>query len=326
MVRSTVCDVPRHVPWRDSQRRSTTGNRSVKAAAWFLAVALLIAATTWASSALDRHVAADDGRAEFIYLPPTRFLQAVSLGYEQALANLLWFRAINYFGRHYHSDRIYPWLATMCDAVTDLDPRAEHVYRFGGVILPWEADRIDEGIALLEKGVRNMPESWQLHYMLGFSYYFFRDDLDAASRSLRTATFLPGAPEFISHVAAIVDAAHRGAGRAVDFLTELEQHNVDDATRDVIRQRIRELALSHDIDALEAAAKAFTATAHRPPTTLDELVSAGILTGIPEEPFGGRYILDSTSLRVTSTSGRTPWRLGSSQLREAFLKARRAGN
>src|ERR1035437_4303199 len=116
-----------------------------------------------ADALLGGELPARSASVELIYLPPTRFLRAVSLGYEHALADLLWFRTINYFGQHVQMDRMYPWLAHMCDVVTELDPRAEHVYHFGGVMLPWEADRVDDGIALLEKGIRNMPESWRLH-------------------------------------------------------------------------------------------------------------------------------------------------------------------
>jgi hypothetical protein len=284
----------------------------------------LVGATLFSSAALDRLLGAGSEPAEFIYLPPTRFLQAVALGYQQVLANVLWFRTINYFGRHYQSDRVYPWLASMCNAVTDLDPRAEYVYSFGGVILPWEADRIDDGIALLEKGTRNLPSSWRLHYMLGFSYYYFKDDLGAASRTLRTATFLPGAPGFVSRLAASVDAAYQGPSSAVDFLAEFERYDANGELRNVIRERIRELSLSGDIDTLEAAVRAFQVQAGRPPSELSELVSAGILTAIPQEPFGGRYVLDHSSGHVMSTSGHKPWRLGSSQLRDALLKTRRS--
>ena len=295
-------------------------------ASWMLALVVLMEVAFWSSAALDHHLGPDSEPPELVYLPPTRFLQAVSLGYERALADVLWFRAISYFGRHYRGDRIYRWLASMCDVVTDLDPRAEHVYRFGGVILPWEADRIDDGIALLEKGVRNMPDSWQLHYMLGFSYYFFRDDLDAASRTLRQATFLPGAPEFVSRLAAVIEAAHRGPASAVDFLTELERNDAHGNMREVIQQRIRELSLSEDIDSLEAAVQTFEARTGRPPTDLGELVSANVLAHIPEEPFGGRYVFEHASGHVVSTSGHKPTRLGSSQLREAFLNRKRSGN
>jgi hypothetical protein len=288
---------------------------------------LLLGETAMSSSArLNEQLTADQGREQLVYLPPSHFLKTVSLGYEQALADVLWFRTISYFGRHYQSDRIYPWLASMCQVVTDLDPRAEHVYRFGGVILPWEADRVDDGIGLLEKGVHNMPDSWQLQYMLGFSYYFFRNDLAAASRTLRTASFVPGAPAFVGHLAASIDAAQYGASSAVNFLSELERRDVNGEMREVIRQRIQELSQSGDIDLLEAAVQTFHERAGRLPAGLDELVSDGIVAKIPAEPFGGRYVLDGTSGHVLSTSGHKPWRLGSSQLREAFLKAKRSGH
>jgi hypothetical protein len=291
-----------------------------------VSVVVLMAAASWSSAVLDHHRRAESDPAELVYLPPARFLRVVSLGYEQALADVLWFRAISYFGRHYRGNRIYPWLASMCDVVTDLDPRADHVYHFCGVILPWEADRIDDGIALLEKGARNMPGSWQLHYMLGFSYYFFRDDLDSASRTLRQATFLPGAPEFIGRLATVVEAAHRGPASAVDFLSELERHNVSGDMREVIHQRIRELTLSDDITSLDAVVQVFERRAGRSPSDLGELLSAGVLTQVPQEPFGGRYEFDHASGHVVSTSGHKPTRLGSSQLREAFLRAKRSGN
>ena len=133
----------------------------------------------WTDGVLRSQFPAVD-REELVYLPPARFLKLVSLGYQHALADVLWFRTTGYFGRHYRSDRIYPWLAYMCNVVTDLDPAAQHVYRFAGLILPWEADGVDDGIALLEKGSRNLPDAWELSYMLGFSYYFFKDDLATA--------------------------------------------------------------------------------------------------------------------------------------------------
>jgi hypothetical protein len=316
-----TCDLPLHLPWRRAQR-----SRPLQTIALLFIGVTLGAATLWLSSALDRDLRARSDVAELVYLPPTRFLRAVSLGYEQVLANVLWFRTISYFGRHYQSDRVYPWLASMCNVVTDLDPRAEHVYRFGGVILPWEADRIDDGIALLEKGVHNIPDSWQLQYMLGFSYYFFSDDLSAASRALRTASLLPGAPDFVSRLAASVDAAYHGPRSAVDFLTEVERHDTNGDMREIIHARIWELTLSSDIDSLQAGVRAFRERIGRAPANLHELVTAGVVTAIPAEPFGGQYVLDPTSGHVVSTSGHQPWRLGSSRLRQTFLKARaRAG-
>jgi hypothetical protein len=283
---------------------------------------LLGGVVSWSSNLLERASESDAAQQELVYLPPSRFLRAVSLGYEHALADVIWFRAISHFGLHYRTDRVYPWLASLCDVVTDLDPRAEHAYRFGGVILPWEADRVDDGIALLEKGTRNIPDSWQLSYILGFSYYFFRDDLAEASRALRSATLLPNAPDFVGNFAATIEAAHTGPTTAIDFLKEIERRGATDETRSVIRQRVRELLLSRDLQTLEAAVRQYRAQHGKVPRSLEAIAAAGLIQAIPDEPFGGRYVLDATTGGVLATSGNKPRQLGSSQLRELLLRRR----
>ncbi len=274
---------------------------------------------------LGREVSAQPTAPELIYLPPVRFLRAVSLGYEHALADVLWFRTINYFGSHLWTDRDYPWLASMCETVTDLDPHAEYVYEFGGVTLPWMADRADDGIALLEKGARNIPQSWRLRYMIGFSYYFFKDDLAAASRAFESAARMPDTPQFVSGMAATIFAAQQGTDNAIAFLAELERGNPNEEMRGAIRERVLELALTRDIDGLEAAVKSFESRFARRPADLDELVAVGIVQNIPNEPFGGRYLLNPDTGNVSSSTGHAPKRLQRSKIHEQFVRGKNAG-
>src|SRR5437879_4358280 len=99
MIPVTACDPPRHLPWRAS---APTGFRHalwVAAMIAILAVCVIVVGRTEAR--LGRELAIRRDAAELIYLPPTRVLRAVSLGYEHALADVLWFRTINYFGEHY---------------------------------------------------------------------------------------------------------------------------------------------------------------------------------------------------------------------------------
>lgn len=298
--------------------------RWVRGLAWILAVGALGSGLIVARDQLARERAQLGEPPELVYAPPAAFLEVVSLGYRHALANVLWFRTIDYFGRHYRKDRLYPWLAEMCDRVTDLDPAAEHVYRFGGVILPWEANDIDAGIALLEKGVRNLPQSWSLRYMLGFSYYFFRDDLEAASRELRTALTLPGAPGFLAGLLAVVDSAHRGPEAALQFLEAALQSAAVPEVRETIQQQIRELEFARAWGTLESALSQYRRAFGHPPPDLDALVHAGVLDRIPADPFGGQFTVDPDSGQLRSSSGRTPKKLGSSKMREAILKGKRA--
>lgn len=303
------------------------GEKANTALGWFavlLTLGLLTLGVARVDALLQRQATGVSGHPELIYLPPTRFLRVVSLGYNHVVADVLWFRTVNYFGRHYRANRFYPWLARMCNAVTDLDPGAQYVYRFGGLILPWEADLVDEGMALLRKGVRNLPESWELKYILGFNYYFFKDDLGSATDLLRAAARLPGAPPGVEKLAVLMYASHAGPNRALDFLAELDSGGLSAEMRAVVRQRILELKLSAAIDQLEAAVREFAAQFGHPPADLDDIVRAGLLPAIPQEPFGGRYVLDSHSGTVHTDSGHTPWRLGRSKMHNAVVERERS--
>jgi len=313
-----ACGPPRRLQWRSDRLRGW--NRALRGVLLAGALALCGVIVNRSDAALHRAQVAALDSPEFIYLPSSAFLRDVSLGYEHLLADVLWFRTISYFGQHYRGDHVYKWLAYMCNLVTDLDPRAQHVYLFGGVILPWEADRVDDGIALLEKGTRNLPDSWRLHYILGFNYYFFKNDLAAASRALGAAVRLPDTPEFVSQMFVTLFAAHAGPETALTFLQGMERDGLSEEMRGTIHQRVLEMQLTGDIDALEGAAKDFESRWQRPPVDLAELVSQGVLAAIPPEPFGGRYLLGEDG-RVVSSSGHEPRRLRHSNFRDEVLSA-----
>lgn len=171
-------------PSVDASRPSRWRTAGMAAAVAFL-IAGLGAAVTYSSRQLATTEEVTAAEQEPVYLPDVRFLNLASLGYRNALADVLWFRTINYFGKHFRSDRLYPWLAQMCDLVTDLDPRSKHVYLFAGFLLPWEAQLPDAGVRMLEKGAAQFPDTWEMHYYLGFTLYFFKDDVAGALPHLR---------------------------------------------------------------------------------------------------------------------------------------------
>jgi hypothetical protein len=283
-----------------------------------LATVGLVALVDYSSSALDAPAFTPPLEDRLVYVPDPRMLRIVSLGHSAAVADLLWFRTISYFGKHYRTDRLYPWLDRMCDAVTDLDPKAEHVYRFGGVILPWEANRPDDGIALLEKGLRHFPDSWYLHWLTGFSYYFFRDNLSQAAFHLGRAAALPGSHPDVARLAAVVYAHGYDLDAAESFLRQLGASTQSEDLRSVLSLRLAELKLGRDLEALSDGVAAYTARTGNPPRSLEALVSSGILPQLPAEPFGGRYVWDADRQAVITTSGHAPLKLYVSKAREEY--------
>ncbi|MBI3785330.1 MAG: hypothetical protein HY270_18210 [Deltaproteobacteria bacterium] len=321
-MRPTTCDPPRHMrPPVDS----TSLHRLPIVLLFGTALMLGGQLVSWSDAILGERLAEVPTDEQLIYAPPANFLKFISLGYEHALADVLWFRTLNYFGKHYRSERSYPWLAHMCDRVTDLDPEAIYVYRFAGFLLPWEANEVDAGLELLRKGARNLPDSWELRYILGFSYYFFRDDLEASSRALREAMMVPGVPKFVGELLARVDVAHRGPEGALAFLESMAREGGSPEIREAMREQLRNLELIRDLGALETAVRRFAEERGHPPASLDQLVTSGLVSQLPAEPYGGKYVLDSASGQVVTTSGRKPARLGSSQMRESILRSESPG-
>jgi tetratricopeptide (TPR) repeat protein len=298
--------------------RLTTAIRGV---AMLVALAALASVVARTGIRLDRARAAVSAEDEPIYLPQAAYLRPMSLGWQNVLADLLWFRTISYFGEHYRSDRTYPWLAQMCELVTDLDPRAEHVYRFAGIILPWEGNQGDAGIRLLEKGVQQFPESWLLHYHLGFHYYFFKSDFDRALHHLRAALALPGGEHpTIARLAAVLAAHQYGPETTLQFLAELQDDVDSQEMRAVVAEQIREAQLAADLERIDAAAAVYRERLAGRPPSVTALVDAGLLAAVPIDPFGGRYEIDAQTGTAHSSSGRTPSQLHQSKIRQKALQ------
>jgi hypothetical protein len=289
---------------------------------WFWALfGLLVAVAGHSVMRLEGGARTLAGEEMPVYLPQAKYLRVLSLGYKNVLADILWFRTISYFGQHYRSDRNYPWLAYMCDQVTDLDPGAEHVYRFAGMILPWEARDPDEGIRLMEKGARNLPDSWQLPYWLGFTYYFFKNDYRAAVSHLRRAAKLPGAQANVGRLLGLLVQDRYGPNTTLQFLAEMEASVTNEEVLTVIRAQREEARFALLLQHLEAAVAVYQHRYGYTPTSFEPLVKSGILPAVPVDPFGGVFLIDSVTGKVRSSTGHEPSKLHRSRRRNEFVPA-----
>ena len=288
-----------------------------------LAAALggLIVVVAVSGTRLDASMGAATRTDEPVYLPRAEYLRPMSLGWQNVLADVLWFRTISYFGEHYRSDHTYPWLAAMCDLVTDLDPRAEHVYRFAGAVLSWEANQTDAGIRMLEKGARQFPDSWTLEYYLGFHYFFFKNDYAQALAHLRRAMQLPGAHPEVAHLATVLAAEQYGPETTLAFLAELERNVDSPDMREVVREQMRDTQLAAALQILDTAVDIYQTQTGHPPLTVEELVTMGVLSGVPVDPYGGTFVVDPLTGKVRSSTYREPSRLHQSAIREKVLQA-----
>ncbi|MDY7032554.1 MAG: hypothetical protein SVY10_11690 [Thermodesulfobacteriota bacterium] len=155
-----------------------------------------------------------------LYLPSGPYIKTAVLGYDELAADILWIKAVLYFGKHVRTDRDFKWLYNMLDIVTTLDPQYEIAYYFGGIVLAWEVDNIELSNKILKKGMENIPHYWFFPFHIGFNYFFSQDQPEIGARYLAIASKLPNCPAYLS---SLVGKLYAGSGKqeiALQFLVE----------------------------------------------------------------------------------------------------------
>lgn len=176
-----------------------------------------------------------------LHFPSDEYIRLATLGYDAVIADLLWARTVVSFGEQFHTDKNYKWLYHPLDIITTLNPYYEKVYMYGGILLAMEAKQIDKSIALLEKGIRNCPESWNLHFYLGFYYIYYKNNNIKGVNYLRKAASLPGRPDYLPRLVGFLYAKMGKIDLAIKYLQEIYNLFEDEKMREKIDSQIKEL-------------------------------------------------------------------------------------
>ncbi len=153
-------------------------------------------------------IAQEKTAIEVMYLPSGECMRMASLGYRNLASDLLWFKAIQYYGGYMLAQNGIRLFSHLADVITDLDPNFTGAYKLSALIISEDLDNYEEGVKLLEKGVRNNPGDFWLMYELGFIHYLGGRNYSEAQRYFELAASLPGANEKAARFAA--DAASKG--------------------------------------------------------------------------------------------------------------------
>jgi tetratricopeptide (TPR) repeat protein len=230
---------------------------------------------------------------EVLYVPSSKAIRRMSLGYTGLMADIYWTRAVQYFGgKHYEGARRYDLLAPFLDITTDLDPQLLVAYEFGASFLGNEgAHQPDKAVALVEKGIRANPQAWRLYYSLGFIHYMERKDYATAAQVFLEGSKQPNAHPWLGVLAA------QTARKAGDIETSRMMWTATyDTTQDkMIRQNaarhLRALQADADVTELERIVDLYRQQKGHAPASFRDLIEAGMLLGVPRDPGGNPYVL-----------------------------------
>lgn len=109
---------------------------------------------------------------DVLYVPPPGQLVPMAVGYREALADLVWVRALIYSGSQLGSAQVDA-VGRYVDAITGLSPRFKRAYLWGGITAVYGGqtnvtrEMVDRAMAIYRAGIREFPESHELLYPFG---------------------------------------------------------------------------------------------------------------------------------------------------------------
>ena len=257
-----------------------------------------------ALNALEHERPAETRAGELSYLPKSEYLKVAVLGYHQVAADLIWLKAVQHLGEMRQTEQGYRWAYHAIDVITDLDPQFWFAYLAGGAVLSVWGGMVPEGLNLLIKGMRHNPEVWQLPFYAGYDYFYEMCDSASGAKYLKIAASLPGAPSYLPKLVARLSVEAGDHTAAVEFLEEFIQRTQDERLREALTVRLKEVILERDVHILEDAVKRFARDYGRYPLRIEDLVAAGTIARVPNEPFGGTYRVSQSDGSVQSTERR----------------------
>ncbi len=236
---------------------------------------------------------------ELVYFPSGRFLGEISAGQRELVADLLWIRALQYYGSHRQTDRTYTWAKHLFRVITTLNPRFVEAYRFGALVLATDALDPASAFDLLKEGFHRNPNRWEIPFDLGFLYFLHHEDV-LAGTYFRRAAQLPGAPERAVRFAAFALGRGGREEKSRAMWREMRDAAENPTSREIADYALRSLDLTAALDTLSTASSAFERARGTPARSLGDLVAHGFLRRVPRDPFERGFLLDPSNGRVHS--------------------------
>ena len=237
------------------------------------------------------------------YIIPSKFSRILALGNQGLLADFLFLKTATFVGGRSGSGMPLSeedWRFVWCSlaVVTDLDPYFTDSYLLAEGLLAWDAGKPEEANRLFVKGMQYRTSDWRLPFFVGFNYFYFLKDYATASEYLIKASQITGSPAYLPTLAARLAYYGGKTKTALLFLKEMMADTDDPLLRNRLETRL--LALE-GATLIEDALEAFQAERGRFPDSLSELVSSGVLSRLPIEPYGGDWVFNKKG-QVYSTS------------------------
>jgi hypothetical protein len=243
------------------------------------------------------------------FVPRPAVAKLAALGFEAALADYYWLRAIQLVGASASDPSQHAnVLGQMIDVVTTLDPWVDHPYRFAAIWLTDSPQSVRKANTLLRRGIEYHPDEWRNYFYLGFNQFFYLGENGEAAEALERASSLPGAPAYLPRLAARLRSDAEDLETAATFIAQLARDTEDEVLRANYLAALDEIDVERKARFLDAAREEYQRRHGRDIDDIGELLLGAqpVLRALPDpEPASVPVALRrGASWRIDARSGR----------------------
>lgn len=199
---------------------------------------------------------------DILFVPSAEALRFLSLGQRELLADLVYLRAVIYFGNATLVTKNFDALVPMIESAIELDPHWKTPYRWGGTATMYNGMPITE-VGILESnrflrdGIAHFPDDWEMPFMLGCNLLFEMHPTDPAEKQkltaegasyIQRASLVAGAPPWTALLAATILRKEGRQDAALRHLEQVYYSTTDEETRKEVRNRLISLKTSIDFE------------------------------------------------------------------------------
>jgi hypothetical protein len=258
---------------------------------------LLVVAVT-AEYRLGQIPRADPLGRDLLYLPSPEMLKILSVGHPNLVADILYLWSIQYYSQFQPNER-FLYLETVYNLITDLDPRFFDAYRIGALIMEIQTGGDEKKLQtsvqrLFDKGVKNLPQSWELAEAAAWDMYMRFKDRRASLHYAEIAARIPGAPARIKRMVGVWRDSESAwtVDDSIAYWRKAYDEAVDARDAQVCQSKLYDAVVSKDREQLEPLLRAYAQRRGRCAADWQELVRAGMIPQAPLDLLGNPYGVD----------------------------------
>jgi tetratricopeptide (TPR) repeat protein len=198
----------------------------------------------------------DQRSTKVLMFTPVKHMEHFALGYNDTLADSLWLRLIQNMDSCSSVTTSQPgdpllipgaaatcsrgWNYQMLDAITDLAPRFQIVYRIGATILSVISSDVEGAKLIFDKGLKVFPNDWGLAYRAAYHYLYDIKDNSKAAELLMQA-HRNGGPPWLPLLAGRLYSQQGSTEVAIEILSKLLAETPEGPYAERMRERIEKI-------------------------------------------------------------------------------------